>query len=87
VVRHSYFSRDGKPIGEYFNINTPVELYPYGARYVDLVVDVIRRAGEAPFMVDREKLAFLAQTGAISPDLEQKAMEVAEGLMKHMAAS
>ena len=87
VVRHSYFHRDGKPIGEYFNINTPEEHTPSGARYLDLEVDVIRRAGDPPFMVDREKLALLAQNGAISPDLERKAMEVAEGLMKNMAAS
>jgi hypothetical protein len=43
-IRHSYFTREHSPIGEYFNINTPTELYPYGARYVDLEVDVIQRA-------------------------------------------
>jgi Protein of unknown function (DUF402) len=85
VVKHSYFTRQGKPIGEYFNINTPVELYPFGARYLDLEVDVIRRADEAPFMVDREKLALLAQNGAIGPALEQKALEVAEGLLKSLS--
>jgi len=87
VIRHSYFNRDGKPIGDYFNVNTPVELYPYGARYLDLEVDVIRRAGEDPFMVDREKLALLAQNGVISPALERKALEVAEGIMKNLVAS
>jgi hypothetical protein len=86
VVRHSYFNRDGAPIGEYFNINTPVELYPFGARYLDLEVDVIRRAGEAPFMVDREKLALLAQNGVISSALEARAMEVADELMSRLTA-
>lgn len=84
VVKHSYFTREGKPIGEYYNINTPVELYPYGARYLDLEVDVIRRADEAPFLVDREKLAMLTQKGAIGPALEQKAMEIAEDLIRSM---
>jgi len=85
VVRHSYFTREGKPIGEYYNINTPVEIYPFGARYLDLEVDVIRRAGEPPFMVDREKLALLSQNGSISSALEHKAVEVAEELMRTLS--
>jgi hypothetical protein len=85
VVRHSYFTREGKPIGEYYNINTPVEIYPFGARYLDLEVDVIRRAGEAPFMVDREKLALLSQKGSISSALERKAVDVAEELMRTLS--
>ncbi len=70
--------------GEYCNVNTPVELYPYGARYLDLEVDVIRRPGEAPFIVDREELAILAKDGLVGPGLEKKALQVAEGLLKRM---
>lgn len=81
-VKHSYFTRAGKLIGEYYNINTPVEFYPYGARYMDLEVDVIRRAGEAPFLIDREKLGILAQQGCISEALETKALQVAENLLR-----
>ncbi len=81
-VKHSYFTRDGSLIGEYFNINTPVELYPYGARYLDLEVDLVHRRGEKPFLIDREKLALLSRNGSISTDLERKAMAVAEGLMQ-----
>lgn len=80
-VKHSYYTREGKLIGEYFNINTPVELYPYGARYMDLEVDVVRRAGEKPFLIDREKLSFLTRQGQIGSALEAKAMETAEALM------
>ena len=54
------------------------------ARYLDLEVDVIRRAGEAPFIVDREELAVLAKDGLIGPGLEKKALEVADGLLKNM---
>ena len=81
-VKHSYYTRDQKLIGEYFNINTPVELYPYGARYLDLEVDVICRAGDRPFLLDREKLSLLSRKGSISSDLERKALAVAEELLQ-----
>jgi|GEM_PF-163892 len=80
-IRHAYYSRGGRGKGEYFNINTPVELYPEGARYVDLEVDVIKRAGERPFIVDQERLALLAARGLMGRALERKALETAEGLI------
>ncbi len=84
-VKHAYFSKSGKLRGEYYNINTPVEIYPYGARYLDLEVDVIRRAGEEPFIIDREKLALLTRRGCISPALEQRAMGVVDDLIRSIA--
>jgi hypothetical protein len=83
-VKHSYHTKEGTLIGEYYNINTPVELYPYGARYLDLEVDVIRRAGENPFLIDREKLTLLSRQGSIGPALEAKAMQVADSLMQSL---
>ncbi|MGA2400777.1 MAG: DUF402 domain-containing protein [Syntrophobacteraceae bacterium] len=83
-VRHSYFSKEHLPIGEYFNINTPTELYPYGARYVDLEVDVIRRAGEIAFAIDREKLEVLARKGCIGKDLQNRALMVAEQMLRSL---
>jgi hypothetical protein len=80
-LRHSYFSKDGNLKGEYYNINTPVELYPYGARYIDLEIDVVRRAGESPFIVDREDLALLVKEGKISRLLEKKAVKEAEQIV------
>ena len=79
-LKHTYFSREGRPKGEYYNINTPVELYAYGARYIDLEIDVVRRAGESPFITDREDLALLVKEGKISRRLEKKAVEEAEQL-------
>lgn len=81
-VRHCYFTKDGMSIGEYYNINTPVELYPYGARYLDLEIDVVHRTGEAPSIIDREKLALLSKRGSIGPSLERKAILAAESIMK-----
>lgn len=83
-VKHSYFSKEDLLIGEYVNINTPVELYPYGARYVDLEVDVIRRAGEEAFVIDREKLGILSQKGCIGKDLESRVLLVAEQIRRSL---
>ncbi len=85
TVRHSYFDKSGTLIGEYFNVNTPVEFYPYGARYLDLEVDVVRRAGEQPVIIDQEKLSLLGRQGCIGAALEHKAMEVAEELVRKLA--
>jgi hypothetical protein len=84
VVKHSYFSHDGKLKGEYYNVNTPVELYPYGARYVDLEVDVVRRAGEKPKMVDAGQLELLCGEGLIRNELKRAALNVAQSLMERL---
>jgi hypothetical protein len=76
-VRHTYYSRKGVSKGVYVNINTPVELYPWGVRYVDLEIDVVRRGNEEPFLVDREKLKKITAQGFISPALEERASETA----------
>ncbi len=81
-LKHAYFSKEHLLIGEYFNINTPVELYPYGARYVDLEVDVIRRAGEDAFLIDREKLDILSHKGCIGRDLEAKVLSTADQILR-----
>ncbi|HSR10968.1 MAG TPA: DUF402 domain-containing protein [Thermodesulfobacteriota bacterium] len=86
-VKHAYYSRDGRLKGEYYNINTPVELYPFGGRYLDLEIDVVRRAGEQPLLVDREDLAALARNGKISPRLEERALQVADGLVEELKES
>jgi hypothetical protein len=84
-VKHAYYSIEGRLKGEYFNINTPVELYPYGARYLDLEIDVVRRFQESPFLTDREDLSLLVKEGFIGAELEKKALEVAGGLLKKLA--
>jgi len=80
--RESYSG--GKLTIYYFNINTPTELYPFGARYVDLEVDVIRRAGEKAFEIDREKLLMLARKGCIGQGLQERAVQVAEDILRSL---
>ncbi len=83
-IKHSYFTKRGRLIGEYYNVNTPVELYPYGARYVDLEIDVVRRADEPPVIIDHEKLALLARQGTIGRSLESKAIQTAEHICRNV---
>lgn len=86
TIKHTYYTKTGRLIGEYHNVNTPVELYPYGARYVDLEVDVVRRAGEPPVVIDQEKLALLTRKGVIGRRLEAKALRVAEEICRECAS-
>ncbi len=83
-VRHCYYNEKGQLKGEYYNINTPAELYPYGARYLDLEIDVVRRPGEKPFIIDREDLSAITRKGLISPRLEKKALKMAGEIMARL---
>ena len=83
-VRHVYYSGTGVLKGEYHNVNTPVEIYPYGARYVDLEVDVVRRPGEPAFLLDRERLELLAREGYVSQELKAKALETAQSIVDRL---
>ncbi|MDR3566624.1 MAG: DUF402 domain-containing protein [Syntrophobacteraceae bacterium] len=83
-VRHSYFSKQDLGIGDYYNINTPTELYPYGARYVDLEVDVIQRANENAFAIDREKFEVLVCKGCVGKELENKVLVISEQLLRRL---
>ncbi len=86
-LRHRYFSKAGSLKGEYWNLNTPIELYPGRIRYVDLHVDVVRRGKEAPRIIDQEKLESIAREGLISPRLQQKALELSKCLLDQMNGS
>jgi hypothetical protein len=83
-LRHQYFAKGGVLKGEYWNVNTPIEIYPDRIRYVDLHVDVVKRAGDAPKLIDQEKLESIARKGLISPGLQQRALDVAYQIMKHL---
>jgi probable ribonuclease FAU-1 len=80
-LRHSYYAQSGILKGEYHNVNTPIELYPWGARYVDLEIDVVRSAGSKAHIIDREPLDNLEEKKLISPRLKEKAMQVARDLL------
>lgn len=84
VVRRHYYRANGELIGELDNINTPVELYPDHARYVDLEVDVMFLPPDTVRIVDQAVLDRKVGLGLVPPSLAEEAMRqaraVAEGL-------
>ena len=80
VLLHSYYSPDGDLKGRYYNIITPVEYYPYKARYMDLEVDVVEV--EEMRIIDTEKLEQRVKDGYISERLQEKALEVSQSVVE-----
>ncbi|UCB60536.1 MAG: ribonuclease E/G, partial [Candidatus Bathyarchaeota archaeon] len=64
-----YFSSDGQLKGTYVNLNTPIELYPHGIRYVDLEVDVCLWPDGRVEKLDEEKLEKAVEEGLVSEKL------------------
>ncbi len=82
IVKHTYYSSENNLKGEFYNINTPVEFYPGKARYIDLEVDVVKRPGEEPEIIDLEVLEKVSEEGFITEKLTEAAKEIAEKLVE-----
>ena len=78
--RHTYFRAGGEIIGTYYNINTPVELYPDRIRYVDLEVDVVCFPDGTTRIVDEGELAKRFEEGTLSAEMRDKALGEARRL-------
>ncbi|NIR87201.1 DUF402 domain-containing protein [Candidatus Bathyarchaeota archaeon] len=70
-----YFSSDGRCKGTYINLNTPIELYPYGIRYVDLEVDICVWPSGTVRKLDEEKLEKAVEEGLVTERLAKIAKE------------
>jgi Ribonuclease G/E len=86
VLKHVYYSEEGRPKGAFFNINTPLELYPGRIRYIDLHIDVVSWPDGRCQIVDQEKLEACLKRGYLSQWLADKAMSIAEELMGKLSA-
>ncbi len=86
VLRRAYFRADDRPIGELFNIQTPVQLFPGRVRYTDLEVDVVRFPDGGVRIVDEQDLATVVRAGAIKPELAEKALAIARKLAEVLEA-
>jgi len=64
-----YFSKEGEIKGTYINLNTPMELYPYAIRYVDLEADVCIWPDGRVETLDMEKLEEALKKGLITEKL------------------
>ncbi len=77
-----YFSKDGQYKGTYINLNTPIELYPHGIRYVDLEVDVCVWPNGRVKKLDEKRLKEAAAEGIITPKLVRIIKEKLQEIMK-----
>ena len=78
----TYRDGDGTVKGTYLNVCTPVEVFPEAVRYVDLHVDVIKRADGTVERVDDDELAAAVDAGYVSEPLAERARSVASAIEK-----
>ena len=83
--QHTYFRQDGRLIGAYYNINTPVELYPDRIRYVDLEIDVVRWPDGNTKIIDEAELEKFCESGHLSTELQNKAKRTARELIDNFS--
>ncbi|WP_126662183.1 DUF402 domain-containing protein [Haloterrigena salifodinae] len=81
----TYRDENGTAKGTYVNVCTPVELFPGTARYVDLYVDVIRRADGTVETVDEDELEAAVDDGHVSEELAEKATSVAAAVERALS--
>jgi len=81
-----YFSKDGKLKGTYINLNTPIELYPYGIRYVDLEVDVCVWPDGRIETLDEEKLNEALRRGIVTHKIIEIAKEKLQKIIHDVSA-
>lgn len=79
-----YLSKEGEYKGTYINLNTPIELYPRGIRYVDLEVDICIWPNGTVRKLDEEKLEKATSERLITEKLANTAKNKLQDLMKHL---
>ena len=75
---HRYYDKNGNLKGEYYNINTPVEIYPDRARYIDLEVDIVKWPDGKKEIIDREKLTQHYEDGIISERFYRSVLRIVQ---------
>jgi len=79
-----YYAKGGRYKGTYINLNTPVELYPYGIRYVDLEVDVCVWPNGRVRKLDEKKLKRATAEGIVTPKLVRIVKEKLQEIMRDL---
>ena len=77
---HEYFSKDGNLKGKYININTPTEVFPKFARYIDLEVDIVEKEGKRR-IIDIDKLDEVKNEGKISSEFYDFIMQKSNSIL------
>ncbi len=73
-----YYGEDTHLKGTYVNINTEIEIYPWGIHYIDLCVDVIQRPSGDIEIIDLDELDEAYDAGYISKQTKNKALTIAK---------
>lgn len=81
-----YFSKNEELKGTYINLNTPIELYPYAIRYVDLEVDVCVWPSGKVEKLDEEKLDGALKEGLVTERLVEIVREKTKRILKGLAS-
>jgi len=79
-----YYSKDGTFKGAFYNINTPIEVYPHKIRYIDLEIDVVEWPDGTVRVIDQSTLEEAYIKGYIPRKLKEKAEKVAERIMNEI---
>lgn len=77
LVKHTYYSRSGWVKGIYVNVNTPPEVAEDALVYLDLEVDVVKKPGEKPRLIDEDELKKALESGIVTEKLYREALEKA----------
>lgn len=77
-MKTSYYSISGELKGRYYNISTPISLYPDHIHYFDLEVDVVVKPNSEAEIIDIELLEKAVEEGRIREELKTKALKIAE---------
>ena len=81
--RHSYYDRNNNLKGEYFNICTPVEIFPNRIRYIDLEIDVIRHIYGEMEILDEDLLDKRVAEGIFPQKIADRAKQEAHFIIDH----
>ncbi|MFX0103354.1 MAG: ribonuclease E/G [Candidatus Hodarchaeota archaeon] len=82
VIHNKYFRKNGDFIGSYYNISTPVQIYPGEIIYLDLEIDVVEDALGEKKIIDQERLDDVVNKGYISKKMKDFARDVAKKLIE-----
>lgn len=78
VMTNKYYRADGTFLGCYYNISTPVLLFPGEIRYIDLEIDVVENEAGRRKVIDRDKLDRAVDAGHVNVDAGKAALDLAE---------
>jgi len=71
-----YYNRENKLKGIYININTPIEVYPFGIRYIDLEVDVTIDKDGIKKVHDLSLFKNAIEMGFLNPKIEERVLNL-----------